>query len=84
MKQNIFDVVLRCSGCSLRGPWRRTLGRGMAGLRLGVHRFTHPWQQDHGQVGEAKFIHLWQYKDGAWKITQVISEVRGIVLVRLS
>ena len=24
-------------------------------------------------VGEGKFIHLWQYKDGAWKITRVIS-----------
>ena len=25
------------------------------------------------RVGEASFIHLWQYKDGAWKITRVIS-----------
>ena len=24
-------------------------------------------------VGEGQFIHLWQYKDGAWKITRVIS-----------
>jgi len=24
-------------------------------------------------VGEAKFIHLWQKKGGAWKITRVIS-----------
>ena len=24
-------------------------------------------------VGEAKFVHLWQYKNGAWKITRVIS-----------
>jgi hypothetical protein len=24
-------------------------------------------------VGEAQFIHLWQYKGGAWKITRVIS-----------
>jgi hypothetical protein len=24
-------------------------------------------------VGEAKFIHLWRYKDGAWKVARVIS-----------
>jgi hypothetical protein len=24
-------------------------------------------------VGEAKFIHLWQFKNGDWKITRVIS-----------
>ena len=42
-------------------------------VEIGVHRFTHPWKQDHGVVGEAKFVQLWQYKDGAWKITRVIS-----------
>ena len=24
-------------------------------------------------VGVGKFIHLWRYKDGAWKVTRVIS-----------
>jgi hypothetical protein len=24
-------------------------------------------------VGEAKFVQLWQYKDGAWKVSRVIS-----------
>jgi ketosteroid isomerase-like protein len=47
--------------------------KGYGAVEIGVHRFTHPWEQDHGEVGEAKFIHLWQYKDGAWKITRVIS-----------
>jgi uncharacterized protein (TIGR02246 family) len=42
-------------------------------VEIGVHRFLHPFSQDHGVVGEAKFIHLWQLKDGAWRITQVIS-----------
>jgi len=42
-------------------------------VEIGVHRFLHPWTQDHGDVGEAKFIHLWQYKDGAWRVTRVIS-----------
>lgn len=42
-------------------------------VEIGVHRFLHPWKQDHGVVGEAKFVQLWQYKDGAWKVTRVIS-----------
>jgi hypothetical protein len=40
-------------------------------VEIGVHRFHHP--QDSSNVGEAKFIHLWQNKDGNWKITRVIS-----------
>ena len=40
-------------------------------VEIGVHRFHHP--QDSGNVGEAKFIHLWQNKEGVWKITRVIS-----------
>lgn len=46
---------------------------GYGAVEIGVHRFLHPWEQDHGVVGEAKFIHIWRYKDGAWKITRVIS-----------
>ena len=46
---------------------------GYGAVEIGVHRFLHPWEQDHGIVGEAKFIHLWRYKDGMWKITRVIS-----------
>ena len=46
---------------------------GYGAVEIGVHRFLHPWEQDHGVVGEAKFIHVWRYKDGAWKITRVIS-----------
>jgi Domain of unknown function (DUF4440) len=46
-------------------------------VEIGVHRFLHPWTQDHGEVGEAKFIHLWQYKDGAWRVTRVISFDHG-------
>ena len=41
-------------------------------LETGVHRFNHPGPPEIGQ-GEGRFIHLWQYKDGAWKITRVIS-----------
>jgi hypothetical protein len=42
-------------------------------VEIGVHRFHHPGHETAESVGEAKFIHLWQNKDGAWKITRVIS-----------
>jgi hypothetical protein len=46
---------------------------GYGAVEIGVHRFYHPGMQDHDVVGEAKFVTLWQYKDGAWKITRAIS-----------
>lgn len=51
--------------------------KGYGAVEIGVHRFYHPGAQDHGEVGEAKFVHLWQYKDGAWKVTRVISYDHG-------
>lgn len=50
--------------------------KGYGAVEIGTHRFTHPGQE-HDVAGEAKFIHLWQYKDGAWKITRVISYDHG-------
>jgi hypothetical protein len=47
--------------------------KGFGAVQMGVHRFTHPGRDDTEPVGEAKFVHLWRYKDGAWKITRVIS-----------
>jgi hypothetical protein len=46
---------------------------GYGALQTGVHRFTHPGKDDVQPVGEAQFAHLWQLKDGVWKITRVIS-----------
>ncbi len=47
--------------------------KGYGAVEMGVHRFHHPGHEDTESVGEGRFIHLWQYKDGAWKITRVIS-----------
>jgi hypothetical protein len=47
--------------------------KGYGAVEIGVHRFHHPGHDDTEGVGEAQFIHLWQYKNGAWKITRVIS-----------
>ena len=47
--------------------------KGYGMLETGVHRFHHPGHEDTEGVGEGQFIHLWQYKDGAWKVARVIS-----------
>jgi uncharacterized protein (TIGR02246 family) len=47
--------------------------KGYGAVEMGVHRFHHPGHEDTEPVGEGKFIHLWRYQDGAWKITRVIS-----------
>jgi Domain of unknown function (DUF4440) len=45
---------------------------GYGAIEMGEHRFTHI---ENGKIiaGVFKFIHVWQYKDGAWKITRVVS-----------
>jgi hypothetical protein len=51
--------------------------QGYGAVEIGVHRFHHIGTQDRDVVGEAKFIHLWRYKDGGWQITRVISYDHG-------
>ena len=51
---------------------------GFGAVQLGSHRFYElSAKPGSGPVGEARFVHLWQYKDGAWKITRVISYDHG-------
>ena len=45
---------------------------GYGAVQTGIHRFHHP-KAPSEPVGEARFVHLWQLKDGAWRITRVIS-----------
>ncbi len=47
--------------------------KGYGAVEIGVHRFHHPGQEATDITGEAQFIHLWQFKNGVWKITRVIS-----------
>jgi hypothetical protein len=47
--------------------------KGYGAVMLGVHRFYPANVEKPEATGEAKFIHLWHYKDGAWRITRVIS-----------
>ena len=41
-------------------------------IEVGIHRFCH---QENGKddCGTFKFLHIWQKKDGIWKLTRVIS-----------
>lgn len=49
--------------------------RGYGAVEIGAHRFCDPKEKSEcdASSGEAKFIHVWQNQDGAWKITRVIS-----------
>ena len=47
--------------------------KGYGAIEMGVHRFHHPGHEDTEGVGEGRFVHLWQYKDGAWRIMRVLS-----------
>jgi len=69
IKNNICGKVTREL---VRGTLQVYPMKGYGALEIGVHRFHHPGQSN-DSLGEASFIHLWQYKDGAWKVTRVIS-----------
>jgi hypothetical protein len=46
--------------------------KGFGAVEIGIHRFHHPGHPEY-EVGDARFIMLWQNKDGTWKVTRVIS-----------
>ena len=70
LKQNICGKVRREA---MQSSFQVFPMRGFGAVQTGSHRFTHPGRDETEPVGEAKFIHLWQHKDGNWKITRVIS-----------
>jgi ketosteroid isomerase-like protein len=77
-KQNLTDSVKKniCGKVTrelVPGSLQVYHMNGYGAVEMGVHRFHHPGHDDTEAIGEAKFIHLWQYKDNAWKITRVIS-----------
>jgi ketosteroid isomerase-like protein len=46
--------------------------KGYGAVEIGIHRFHHPGRPQDG-MGDAKFVTLWQNKDGVWTVTRVIS-----------
>jgi hypothetical protein len=73
LTQSIKDNI--CGGDVRRelvpGTLQAHYMKGYGAVEIGVHRFYHP--KSNTPPGEGRFIHLWQYKDGAWKITRAIS-----------
>jgi ketosteroid isomerase-like protein len=69
IKQNICGKVQRTL---VAGSLEVYPLKGYGAVEIGVHRFHHPGHPEDG-VGEAKFVTLWQNKDGKWKITRAIS-----------
>jgi hypothetical protein len=45
---------------------------GFGAIEMGTHRFTHT-ENGKPVIGVMKFVHVWQYKDGLWKVTRVVS-----------
>ncbi|MNC99919.1 hypothetical protein D3C83_183680 [compost metagenome] len=45
---------------------------GYGAMEVGVHRFCHV-ENGKEDCGNFKFVHIWQKKDGQWKITRVVS-----------
>jgi Domain of unknown function (DUF4440) len=68
IKQNICGKVQREL---LSGTLEVYPLKGYGAVEIGIHRFHHP--QNPENVGDAKFVMLWQNKDDVWKVTRVIS-----------
>lgn len=53
--------------------------RGFGAIQMGVHRFFQIQNDPDKPSGEARFTHLWRYKDGVWKATRILSfDHRGL------
>ncbi|MBI4909337.1 MAG: nuclear transport factor 2 family protein [Acidobacteria bacterium] len=69
LKQNICGKVRREL---VAGSLEAHALKGYGAVQIGRHRFYNPPSAAE-PGGEAKFIHIWRYLDGKWKITRVIS-----------
>lgn len=45
---------------------------GYGAMQIGEHRFCHV-ENGKQDCGTFKFVHIWQQKDGKWKITRIVS-----------
>jgi len=45
---------------------------GYGAMQIGQHRFCHT-EKDKQDCGTFKFVHIWLYKEGKWKISRVVS-----------
>ena len=58
----------------IRGTVEVSPIKDFGAVQLGAHRFYATEKGEEEKLSsEAKFINLWQYKNGVWKITRIIS-----------
>ncbi|HME12548.1 MAG TPA: nuclear transport factor 2 family protein [Candidatus Acidoferrum sp.] len=69
IKKNICGTDVRRE--LVPGTLRAHYMKGYGAIEIGTHRFFHP--KTNIGTGEAEFVTLWQYKDGAWKMTRALS-----------
>ena len=74
------DDLLQKTKANICGKMRRELVPGsmqiyplpgFGALQTGSHRFLHPAEP--GNVGKGQFAHVWQFKDGSWKLYRALS-----------
>jgi len=76
-KQAFVDAIKRnICGTDIRrelvpGTLEAHYMKGYGAVEIGTHRFLHP--KSNNGTGEGRFVTLWQYKDGSWKITRALS-----------
>lgn len=73
IKENICGKVERRIGA---GEMQVYPLKGYGAVETGVHHFRHP-NRPEDREGAAKFVMLWQNKEGAWKVTRVVSYDHG-------
>ena len=69
IKDNICGKVTRSL---LPGTFEAHPMKGIGALEIGTHLFHHPTDPSNPD-GQGRFVHLWVYKGGAWKISRVYS-----------
>ena len=66
-----------CTGDTQRvlvpGTLKTYYMKGYGAIEMGVHRFLHAKTEATNGTGEASFVHLWQCKNGVWKLARALS-----------
>lgn len=78
--QQTMESFKKMFASNTASPLKRTLVgnievyplKDFGAIEVGVHQFTHV-ENGKEEVGVFKFVQIWELKDGAWKMTRVIS-----------
>ncbi len=78
--QQTMESFKKMFASNTASPLKRTLVgsievyplKDFGAIEVGVHQFTHV-ENGKEEIGIFKFVQVWELKDGAWKMTRVIS-----------